>query len=138
MASSRGSYTPTSLLVRNTSLIFVDNGKESNHFIRSCDDLDRINELLTSFHFVRKLDPVQLPSQVVSTGLATPVLAGIEQQFASLELNRGDLVPQSVSPESLRECSGEELSVLLKMAINQGYFSFEVKFLDIIKHKHSN
>jgi hypothetical protein len=67
-----------------------------------------------------------LPSQAVSIDPATPVSADIERQL-NFEQNPKNLVPQSVSLESLKECLGEELSDLLQMAINQGYFTFDVE-----------
>lgn len=113
-------------LVRLTSSIFWANHYQT-HCIQNYNDLDRLNQFLTSLHLIRTLDSEQLPSQAVSSASLTPASANIEQETESGELKHENTEPLLASQDTLRECSGELSLELLKMAINQGYFAFEVQ-----------
>jgi hypothetical protein len=46
-------------------ILIIDNAGYQRRYIQCYHHLDRVNELMNSFKFVRILDPAQLPSQAV-------------------------------------------------------------------------
>jgi hypothetical protein len=101
---------------------------DGHHEIRNQRDLDRVTARLNSSKVLRSLSASQLPSQAVSTGLPSPVEV-IQHQLASLNIIHNDSTALSDKFEGWLRNIGEEASKLLKMAVNQGYFTFEVTLL---------
>lgn len=124
--SSSDCLTPNTSLVAYTSP-FILNSNRYNQVILFEAELDEVNEHLTKLDFIASIGSARLPSQAVSTSSSTPLSAPIlQQQFASLDLNQEGQAPQSFSLDGDRECFGKELTKFPQMAINQGYFTFEV------------